>query len=219
MKNKILGLALVLLSGMVTGQNVEKAKEVLDALSAKTKTYKTVKASFTYTLENEADKMREVQEGTLITKGDKYYLSIGGQEIISNGEVIWTYLPDAGEVQITSVPSAEEKAADQYISPTTIFTLYEKGFKYKFIKEENVGGKTLQMINLFPIEPDEKSYHTIKLYIDKGKNQIEKIKIMGKDGTTFTYEIKSFTTNEEIADSKFTFNKSKYPDIEVIDMR
>ena len=113
----------------------------------------------------------------------------------------------------------KEKEEEQYISPTTIFTLYEKGFKYKYIKEETVKGNVLQLINLFPVKPDERSYHTIRLYINKGKQQIAKIKILGKDGTQYVFDIKSFSANENIPDAKFTFNKLKYPDVDVIDMR
>ena len=106
-KSSILIIALSINS--VAAQNVEKAKQILDQLSVKTKTYQTVKANFSYTLENKADEIREIQEGTLITKDEKYFLSIGGQEIICDGKVIWTYLPDAGEVQISNVPSDERK--------------------------------------------------------------------------------------------------------------
>jgi outer membrane lipoprotein carrier protein len=219
MKTKIVSILLLVVTLTATSQTDNKAKAILDQLSLKTKAFKTVKASFTYTLENKADDIKESQEGSLLTKGEKYRLSIAGQLIICDSKSIWTYLPDAEEVQITSVPTAAEKEEEDYISPTSIFTLYEKGFKQQFVQEETLNGVVVQLINLFPIDPDKKAYHTIKLYIDKAKQEIYRIQIMSKDGTLYTYQINAFTANVEAPDAKFVYNKSAHPDVEIIDLR
>jgi len=189
-----------------------KAKGILDKLSAKTKAYKTIKAEFQFTLTNKTEGLNESQEGSLQIKGDKYCLSIAGQDVISNGKDIYTVLKDAEEVQINNVPEEDEEG---FISPNTIFTLYEDGFKYKYVKEENGD----HLINLYPKEVEDKDFHRIVLYVNKAKNQISKVKIFGKDGTTTTYKIKSFIANSAIADTKFAFNKTKHPDFEVVDLR
>ena len=189
-----------------------KAKGILDKLSAKTKAYKTIKAEFQFTLTNKTEGLNESQEGSLQIKGDKYFLSIAGQDVISNGKDIYTVLKDAEEVQINNVPEEDEEG---FISPNTIFTLYEDGFKYKYVKEENGD----HLINLYPKEVEDKDFHRIVLYVNKAKNQISKVKIFGKDGTTTTYKIKSFIANSAIADTKFAFNKAKHPNYEVVDLR
>ena len=152
------------------------------------------------------------QEGSIQIKGDQYFLSIAGQDVISNGKDIYTVLKDAEEVQINNVPEEDE---DGFISPNTIFTLYEDGFKYKYVKEEN--GE--HIINLYPKEVEDKDFHRIVLYINKVKNQISLVKIFGKDGSTTTYNIKSFTANTAIADTKFAFDKTKHPHFEIVDLR
>ena len=190
----------------------QKAKSILDKLSAKTKSYSTIKAEFQYMISNKSEGINESQTGKIEIKGNKYFLSIKGQDVISNGKGIWTILNDAEEVQINDLPDEEE---EDYISPNKIFTLYETGFKYKFVKEEN----GYQIINLYPIKAEDKSFHRVALYINKAKTQISKVKVYGKDGSLFTYKIKTFTANQTIADDKFTFNKSKFPKFEVIDLR
>lgn len=187
-----------------------KAKEILDKLSAKNKTYTTISAEFDYNMKNAADGIDETQSGKLVTKGEKYKLEIVGQQIICNGKTIWTYIADNDEVQISSVSTDDEEGA---INPAKIFTIYETGFKYKFISEE---GNT-QTINLYPEKANEKSYHTVQLVIDKAKTQITKIIIKSKDGNIYTYSLKSFKTNETINDSEFNFDTSKVGD--VIDLR
>ena len=42
-----------------------------------------------------------------------------------------------------------EKKEDA-ITPTTIFTMYEKGFDFKFIKDSTANGKSLQVIDIMP---------------------------------------------------------------------
>ena len=137
-----------------------KAKGILDALSKKTKTYSSMQADFEYQMLNKKDGIDETQTGKLLSKGEKYRLNIAGQIVISDGKSVWTILPDAEEVQLSDVP--EENESEEYISPNNILTLWEKGFKYKYDSEANLGGKAVDVINLYPIEAKEKSFHTHK---------------------------------------------------------
>lgn len=195
----------------INAQEDAKAKAILDKLSAKTKAYKTIEATFQFTMINKTDELNETQEGNIMIKGDSYNLSISGQNVISDGKNMWTILKDAEEVQINELEEDDEDA----ISPNKIFTLYEEGFKYKYVKED----KGFHIINLYPKDAAEKGYHRIALYINKAKNEISKVKVYGKDGTNTTYKIKSFSANTSIPDSKFSFDKAKYPKYEIIDLR
>ncbi len=212
MKSLIIILLTVATSFSAIAQQDQKAKTILDKLSAKTKSYKTIKAEFKFTISNKSEGINETQTGKIQIKGDKYFLSIAGQDVISNGAAIYTILKDAEEVQINSIPDEDE---EEYISPNKIFTLYESGFKYKFVKEEN----GIQTINLYPKDAEEKEFHRIALYINKAKTQISKVKVYGKDGSTTTYSIKTFTTNTTIPDTNFSFNKAKHPNFEIVDLR
>lgn len=188
----------------------DKAKNILDEVSAKTKSYTSLKAEFTWVTEKK-DKTKDTQEGKIQTKGNKYKLEIPGHEIYCDGKTVWDYIKDANEVQVKEMEESSEDA----ITPTNIFTLYEKGFKYKFESEDN----TKQYINIFPINADKKKYHTIKLTIDKAKKQLTAVKILMKDGTTQQYIIKSFAGNVSLADSEFVFNTKSHPGVSVEDLR
>lgn len=194
-----------------------KAKTILEEVTKKNKAYTSLKADFTYTMVNKAEKIDEKQNGTLISKGNKFHLVLAGQEVFSDGKAIYTYLKDANELQINNLPTDAE--SEESISPNNLFTMYEKGFKYKYEKEETIAGKACHIINLYPVKPKEKSYHTITLTIDKASNHIQAIKIAGKDGTIFTYTVKTFEPNVTVEDTKFTYSKSRYPKAEVTDLR
>lgn len=212
MKSFILLLFTTAISISSIAQQDQKAKAILDKLSAKTKAYKTIKAEFKFTISNKAEGINETQSGKIQIKGDKYFLLISGQEVISNGVDVYTILKDAEEVQINNISEEDEEDA---ISPTSIFTLYETGFKYKYVKED----KGIHIINLYPNDAEDKEFHRIALFINKAKNEISKVKIYGKDGSKTIYRIVTFTANTAIPDSKFTFNKSKYPKYEIVDLR
>lgn len=188
----------------------DRSKKILDEVSAKTKSYNTLKAEFTWTIEKK-DKSKDTQEGKIQTKGAKYKLEIPGHDIYCDGKTVWDFIKDANEVQIKEI----EAEADDAITPTNIFTMYEKGFKYKFDSED----ATKQIINLYPLNPDKKKFHTIKLTIDKTKKQIISVKMVMKDGTTQIYVVKSFAGNGVLADADFVFNTKTHPGVSVEDLR
>ncbi|NOG57838.1 MAG: outer membrane lipoprotein carrier protein LolA [Bacteroidetes bacterium] len=215
-KTLLMGAILVASTLSAKAQDA-KAKTILDKLSKKTESYTSMHADFEYKMLNKEEGINETQKGSLLTQGKKYKFDIAGQVIISDGKTVWTVLEDAEEVQINEVPQGEDN--EDYINPVSILTMWEKGFKYKYDSKVTLDGVELDVVNLYPEKPDEKSFHTVKLYINQTKMVVSKIEIKGKDGTDFTYNIKTFTPNESIAPSKFTFKQADHPDFEVIDLR
>jgi len=57
------------------------AKKILDAVSAKFKSFKAIQAGFTYKVENGDGKAISTKKGTVFMKGTKYRVSFVGQEI------------------------------------------------------------------------------------------------------------------------------------------
>jgi outer membrane lipoprotein-sorting protein len=209
--------SLLLANYSVNAQVDAKAKKILDEVSAKTKTYTSITAEFTITIENKKNKTTDSQTGKITLKGNKYKLEVNNQTIISDSKTSWTILKDASEVQINTIESKEKETG---INPSNIFTMHEKGFKYEFVKEEKQkNGAVYQIIKLYPEDVKKKNYHTAILTINKDKSQIVSIKILGKDGTDMTYFVKSFTTNTAIPETVFVFNDKNFPGYEVIDLR
>jgi outer membrane lipoprotein-sorting protein len=110
------------------GKSDPEAKKVLDAVSAKFKTFKSVKASFTLKIENAAGKVQGVKTGTVLMKGVKYRVTITGQDIFCDGATIWTYDMAAKEVQISTLDNSSGS-----ITPQKLFTnFYDKDFLFVF---------------------------------------------------------------------------------------
>ena len=137
-------------------KNDPEAKKILDAVSAKFKTFKTVKANFTYKVENASGKALSTKSGSILMKGTKYKVSFGGQEIFSDGKTVWNYDKAANEVTISNLD-----ASAGTITPQKLFTnFYDNDFYYMLNGEKKVGAKTLQEVEMTPTDKS-KPFHYI----------------------------------------------------------
>lgn len=196
------------------GKNDPMAKKILDDVSAKFKTYKTVEAHFTLSITDANGKVEGTKIGVIYMKGSKYRVSISGQEIYSDGTNIWTYDKSASEVQLTKFDPTSNT-----ITPEKMFTnFYDKDFLYKMNGETKKGKKTIQQIELTPIDKT-KTFFKVLVDIDKSTNNIVSTKVFEKNGNRYIYTITSMKTDTAMPDSLFVFDTKKYPKVEVVDLR
>jgi outer membrane lipoprotein carrier protein len=206
----------LLVSVNLMAQQDPKAKEILDKLSLTTKSFKTIQIDFSFTLENKKNNVNQTYEGQVTLKGKSYrlHMPVFSMEVFCDGTTSWSYLTEAKECNINSVGDNNEGS----LNPANIFTIYEKGFNYAFVGEENLAGKEVQVLDLFPTDKT-KEFVKVRLYIDKAKSQIAKALTFNKDGNTYTLLLKTMKTNIELKDDYFKFDKSKYPGVSMNDMR
>ncbi len=192
--------------------NDSKSKAILKKASDQMKSYNTMKINFTYHWENNVEKIDETKTGELWVKGEKYFIKFNNQEVICDGKNLYLHLKDVNEVQINTI----SEDAD-ITNPTAILKNYNQKFKSKYIREEHKNGKVIQIVDLVPKKG--RSYFKVRLEIDKKTSNIVKTIVFDKKGSTFTYNIDKLQTNVALDDSRLNFNKSNYPDAEIIDMR
>lgn len=196
------------------GKNDPDAKKVLDAVSAKFKTFKSVQSGFSLKIENSAGKVLGVKSGTVYMKGLKYRVSVTGQEIYCDGVNVSTYDKSANELTITKVdPSANS------ITPQKIFTnFYDKDFLYKLNDEIKTGGKIIQQVELTPIDKS-RPFFKVLVNVDKKSQTITSTKVFEKAGNIYTYSVAKMNTNANVSDAQFVFDAKQYPGVEVVDLR
>ncbi|HEY3403163.1 MAG TPA: outer membrane lipoprotein carrier protein LolA [Ohtaekwangia sp.] len=213
MKNAILALFSMFLVVTVSAQYDPKALEMLDAMSKKYKSIPAFEANISYTLTNDVEKINEEFKGKITVKGDKFRLSLPEQEVINNGSTVWTYLPDAKEVNIDNYdPSSED------INPSKMHEVYKKGFKYLYLQDKTEGGVMCEEIDLVP-EKKDAQYFKVKMFINKKDKTIQSFTLFDKGGNRYKYTISKFTPNVKVEDTFFGFDPKKYPGVEVIDLR
>ena len=197
-----------------TGKSDPDAKKILDNVSAKFKTYKSVIARFTLKIENSEGKVLGTKSGIVNMRGSKYRISVSGQEIYSDGNNIWTYDKSANEVQVTKFDGSANM-----ITPQRMFTnFYDRDFLYKLNGESKVRKRIIQEIELTPVDKS-KTFFKVLVGIDKANQSIASTKVFEKNGNKYTYNVVSMKTNTAISDSLFIFEPKNYPNVEVIDLR
>jgi len=202
----------------IVAQNVAKndpdAKKILDEVSAKFKTYKTVKATFTYKVENASGKVLSTKAGSVMMKGQKYRVTIVGQEIFCDGVNVWTYDKASKEVTITKFDGESTT-----LTPQKLFTnFYDQDFLYKLNGEKKQGKKTIQEIEMTPTDKT-KPFHKVYIYVDKASKSLSSTKVLEKAGSRYSYTVNTLTPNTAIADNLFVFDAKKYPGVEIVDLR
>jgi len=196
------------------GQSDPDAKKILDAVSAKFKSFKSVQAKFLLNIESAAGKSLGTKTGTLFMKSSKYRISVTGQEIYSDGINVSTYEKGANEITITKFdPSANT------LTPQKLFTnFYDKDFLYKLNGDKVINGKKLIEIELTPTDKS-KPFFKVLLYIDKAISAISSAKIFEKAGNKYTYAVSGMNTTTVLNDAQFVLDPKKYPGVEVVDLR
>lgn len=222
-KMKLLYTFFLLFAGMLsasaqTSKNPTKsdpdAKKILDEVSAKFKTFSTVQAGFIYKVENAAGKAMSTKNGTVQMKGTKYKVNFGDQQIFSNGTTVWNYSKSDNEVTINNLDGSSGM-----ITPQKLFSnFYDKDFYYILNGEKKVGNKTIQEIEMTPVDKT-KPFHKVYLQIDKAAKSIYSTRVLENAGNRYSYTVSSLKTNQPLADNIFVFDKSKFPGVEVIDLR
>jgi outer membrane lipoprotein-sorting protein len=222
---KLLILTLISICAITAAfaQKDADAQKILNAVSKKYKSYNMMKADFSFTLDDQMSNIKDTQVGTLISqpKANKFKVIIYNpedkttvaQEIISDGKSQWTYVKKDKEVELNNVDHSEDN-----LNPAQMFTLYEHGYKYIYNGEQKIDGKICQVIDLTP-EDAKKQFFKVRLSIDKAKKQIYSAMIFDKNGSKYTYVIRTFTPNPKLPETIFTFDKKSYPGVEVVDLR
>jgi chaperone LolA len=213
---KKLIFATLLLAGTLNAQaqTDAKAKVVLDNMSAKVKVMKSLKTNFSLSLASANGKTKDTKKGSLEMKGEKYHVALGPQEIFCDGKTVWTYLKDAGEVQVSTYNPGE-----QTISPSKLFTnFYDKEYTYQYAGKRTVAGKSCDVVLLTP-KGGKQQFKKVELAVDGKTSTLVGGTLTEKNGTVYHYEVSGYTPNAAVSDASFSFDSKKYKNVEVVDLR
>ena len=197
---------LILISSISSFSNEKIKEEILDDIVTKISSYKNISIDFDLLYENISLDIKTNKKGKLILENDKFSINLDEQIIINNGDIQWTYLKDINEVQISN---NELTAGVSNLSD--LFKISKNDYKILFLKDEI----NFYLIELIP--KTIKSFVKIQIKFQKQNKEISEIKVFDKEGGKFTYSINRLKYDLEI--NSFYFDTSKFPGIEIIDLR
>ena len=129
-----------------------------------------------------------------------------------DGKTQWSYVSDNEEVTV-SIPTPEEL---QGINPYALIQSYKNGYNYQYKGKHTQNGIIGHEVKLIP--EHEQSLKSITLFVTEKYLPIY-IKVEQDNGMADEIIITSCQTNQKLNDNVFVFDKKKYPNAEIIDMR
>ena len=197
---------LFLISSILSFSDEKIKGEIIDDIVTKISGYKNISIDFDLVYENISLDIKTNKKGKLILENDKFSIDLDEQIIINNGDIQWTYLKDINEVQISN---NELKVGVSNLSD--LFKISKNDYKILFLKDE----VNFYLIELIP--KTIKSFIKIQIKFQKQNKEISEIKVFDKEGGKFIYSINKLKYDLEI--NSFYFDTSKFPGIEIIDLR
>lgn len=199
---KITFLLFILLAFLaVTDVKAQDAKKILDKSAAAFTKAGNVKIGFSANVNgNNAG-------GTICISGNKFQLNTGDLIIWFDGKSMWNYVVVNDEVNV-SHPSAKEVAR---MNPYSFLTLYKKGY------DCSMGKSSSSEYEVILKGQKGSAYNRITVRMSKKSYQPTYIKTEAK--STMEIKVNSFASKQNFPASTFTFDKKKYPNAEIVDLR
>lgn len=159
---------------------------------------------------------RATGKGTIRLKGDKFMLDTEEVKTWFDGRTQWSYLLSSEEVNI-SEPTAEEL---QTINPYSLLYIYKQGdYRVAMGKSSSLNGVPVYEIILSD-KGRKRELSVIGMYLRKSDYQPLQVYTSGPGGRdAVSIRIDSYRTGQHYPDELFVFDKRKYPEAEVIDLR
>ena len=203
-----IGLLLLGTAGSLMAQKDKRAETILDGMSTRYKALSSYQATFSYSSD------RDTYKGDITVKGSMFRLKTAGQEVFTDGNVMSTYVKEANEVNVQEY----DASATGDFNPTKIYSMYKKGFTYTYLREQKTAGRMLDVIELKP-EKKNTQIANVQISVDRADKSVRTWQIIDKNGKKTAYTISKFTPNPTLPPGYFVFDKSKYPGVEVVDLR
>ncbi len=211
-KKVVLLFGLVITLALHPAQPNPSASSVLESINQ----VNIFQASFIYTSRETGNNKQEVQaptSGQIWVKGVKYHLIWDEQEIVCNGQWVWSYLPQTNEVQICDYDPTQEA-----LDPAKLLTMYRVGFVPVALENQVKEGRPVYIIELKSQDPDN-WISRIKLTIEQKSKQIKWIEALDNNQYWHSFQITQFEAQKDLPDSCFEFDIKQHPQIEVVDLR
>ena len=149
--------------------------------------------------------------GTLKASGRKFALQTSSTSTWYDGKSMWTYNPNTKETTLMTPTPQEVGEAN----PLAIVNSYSSAFTASFAKSQTKGSKT---VVLTP-KSKQSGYKSVHVTIPDGTSFPSKLVVIPSSGQKVTVSVSQVKTGQKLPESSFVYPKSKYPKVEIVDLR
>jgi outer membrane lipoprotein carrier protein len=192
-----------------------KARAILDKVKKLYEGYQSLETGFSLTIKLAEQPKEEVQKGKMYQQGDKFRAEMNNHVIFGDNTTIWHK-----EGNRVNIMNASKKSTDGFMSPKDLLNISQsKEYIYALYGETADGwSKKAMIINFKPVNR-RSEYTQIRVAIDSKTNQIVSATAFGRDQSRTKLAFDAPVVNKKYTADFFVFDKSKYPNIKVEDLR
>ncbi|MBQ0142901.1 MAG: hypothetical protein KBT06_08915 [Prevotellaceae bacterium] len=162
--------------------------------------------SIEYTMNSEGG----AESGFLEMMGKKFHSKMKDVETWYDGKNLWSYVVANNEVNLIK-PKAAQLAK---VNPYYFLGIYKKGYTLK-----NGSSNSSYYEVLMTADDSKSSIYKATIRIDKKTYALKYIKVTNAKNVWIEVKMKNYKKGLKFGAGTFAFSKSKYPKVEVIDLR
>ncbi|MDE7411771.1 MAG: outer-membrane lipoprotein carrier protein LolA [Paramuribaculum sp.] len=148
--------------------------------------------------------------GTLVISGDKFKMTSPDITSWYDGTTQWTYVKSEQEVSVVT-PTPEELAM---VNPFIIINNFKKNYS---VKTENTQNNTVKLS--FTTKNKAAQIQMATITIDAASLLPKSIDLVMSDRRHVTILLSKINIGKKLPASFFRFDKTRYPNVEIIDLR
>ncbi|OIP83804.1 MAG: hypothetical protein AUK44_04280 [Porphyromonadaceae bacterium CG2_30_38_12] len=194
----------------LTAQNNADAQKVIDKLTTSIQTT-AVKTNFELLITEKNAVNSQPVLGTFVMKANKFTLDVNETKAWFDGKTQWTYLRTDNEVTITE-PTVDELAQ---INPMIILASFKVKSWVRFGKTKSANAILIELV------PKNKKddFTKIEVLLDKKSTTPKNIRIVSKNKSVTSLKMMNYRQIDNLPAETFTFNKNKYKNTLINDLR
>ena len=198
-----------------TEANDPKAKALLDKIEKQYNGATTLESDFKLEVKLAEQPKADVQQGKIYQSGDRYRVDMGKNFVVSDGKTVWLKMDNTVQMK-----NASSKSANELLSPKDLLkTIKSKEFSYGMTGESVETWSKKASLITFKSNKRNGEYTKIVVTVDQKTNYVVSAQAYGRDGGRYKLSLGQPTAGAKYDDAKFTFDKSKFPNLKVEDLR
>lgn len=186
---------------------MEKTVEAVEAAGE-------ISVDFSAAYFNQPDSPDELN-GSICVSGKKLYVDSDRAMYWYDGETLWTYIKTNEEVNV-STPTEQEQ---QSINPYFFIHLYKEGYELVLDGEQTLRGKVCYTLKMTSTDEEKTKIRSMLVDVDEKTWLPVCVRFKNAAGTWIRISILECRMHQKFDDSLFKFDASKYPDLDIIDLR
>ena len=204
---------LVVAVSFVSTLMAQSVNEVINNVQEQVNTDQPLRVEFQQIFEWKLTGKVDSVAGEMVLQGlDKFRITTPDQEIVSNGNTMWTYSRLENQVIIDKI-----RPDSQSLMPRDVLFKYPEEYETEIWKRDAaVGEQQAVAIRMTPNSPDEFLQETV-VWVSQENWKPLKVQITDINDNKTVYVITSISIDDSIQETAFTFNPEQ--SMEIIDVR